>query len=166
MQSAYYSHHSTLIASHTLFLVARRSLFKICCSLIADRFALLSSCFSLFYASHSVLVTLILLLTDYYFLILLFLIKGPKLFTLMTLNVTPIFMSNWVGLNLWERNLRQIFSKIIPYSCTLLNNPQLIGALCSISFIAVLCSLIVFRVRSQNDTISQYFADISSKNHI
>ena len=84
----------------------------------------------------------------------------------MTLNVTPIFMFYWVGLNFWERNLRQIFSKIIPYSCTLLNNPQLIGALCSISFIAVLCSLIVFRVRSQNDTISQYFADISSKNHI
>ena len=70
LQSAYYSNHSTLIASHILFLVARRCLFKICCFLIADRFALLSSCFSLLFASHSVVFTRILLLADCCFLFL------------------------------------------------------------------------------------------------
>ena len=68
LQSAYYIHHSTLIASQTLFLVARRSLFEICCFLLADPFALLNSCFSLLFASHSVLVTRILLLADSCFL--------------------------------------------------------------------------------------------------
>ena len=38
LQSANYSHHSTLIASYTLFLVVRRSLIEICCFLLADRF--------------------------------------------------------------------------------------------------------------------------------
>ena len=102
-------YHSTLIASQTLFLVARRSLFEICCFLLADRFALLNSCFSLLFASHSVLVTGILLLADSCFLILISLIKGPKLFTLMTLNLTRIFRSIGLGLNLWEHNLGQIF---------------------------------------------------------
>ena len=63
-QSAYYSHHSTLIASHTLYLVVRRFLIEICCFLLADRYALLNSYLSLLFASHSVLVTRILLL-DY-----------------------------------------------------------------------------------------------------
>ena len=68
LQSAYYSYHSTLITSYTSFLVARRSLFEICCFLLADSFALLSSCSSLLFASHSVLGTRILLLADCCFL--------------------------------------------------------------------------------------------------
>ena len=64
LQPAYYSHHSTLIASHTLFLDAHRSLLEICCFLLADCFALNSSCFSLLFVSHSVLVSLTLLLAD------------------------------------------------------------------------------------------------------
>ena len=68
LQSTYYSYHSTLITSYTSFLVARRSLFEICCFLLADSFALLSSCSSLLFASHSVLGTRILLLADCCFL--------------------------------------------------------------------------------------------------
>ena len=68
LQSAYYSYHSTLIASYTLFLVARRSLFEIYCYLLTELFALLSSCFSFSFASHSILATRILLLADCCFL--------------------------------------------------------------------------------------------------
>ena len=55
LQWACDSHHSTLIASHTLFLVARRSLLEICCFLFADHFVLLSSCISLLFVSCSVI---------------------------------------------------------------------------------------------------------------
>ena len=94
LQSAYYSHHSTLIASHTLFLVARRSLFEICCFLLAVRFALLSSSRFSLRPTRFLLHTRILLLADCCFLFLISLIKGPKLCTLMSLNVTLIFRSN------------------------------------------------------------------------
>ena len=101
LQSAHYSYHSTLIASYTLFLLARRSLFEICCFLLADRCPLLSSCFPLLFAFHSVLVTRILLLADccFLFLISLILIKCTKLFTLVNLNTTRNFRSNGLGLN-------------------------------------------------------------------
>ena len=59
----------------------------------------------------SVLVIRILLLIDCCFLFLIFLIKGPKLFSVNSLNVTPIFRSTEVELALWEHNLRQIFQK-------------------------------------------------------
>ena len=58
-------------ANHLLHLVSRCSqipLFEICCFLLADSFALLSSCSSLLFASHSVLGTRILLLADCCFL--------------------------------------------------------------------------------------------------
>ena len=113
LESAYYSYHSTLIASYTLFLVARIFLFEICCFMLADRCALLSSCFSLLFASHSVLLTRILLLADccFMFLISLILIKYPKLVTFINLNMTRSFRSNGVVLNLWEHNFGQILKK-------------------------------------------------------
>ena len=54
----------------------------------------------------------------------------------MTLNVTPIFRTNGVGLNLWEHNWGQIFQKNSFFFALYLNNPQLIGALYSISLLA------------------------------
>ena len=83
--------------------------------MLADRCALLSSCFSLLFASHSVLLTRILLLADccFMFLISLILIKYPKLVTFMNLNMTRSFRSNGNGvvLNLWEHNFGQILKK-------------------------------------------------------
>ena len=81
---------------HTLFLVARRSLFEICCVLIAARFALLSSFFRFSFLRparflYSYLAICRWLLSVFF--------KGPKLLTLMTLNVTLNFRSNEVGLN-------------------------------------------------------------------
>ena len=87
--------------------------------------------------------------------------KGPKLFTLMNLNVTRLFRSIGVGLYLWEHNLGLIFQKEFLISAPMLK--QLTADRCLLldlatgrlrliissrsSFIAVLYSLIVFRVR-------------------
>ena len=133
-------------------------MFEICCFLHADRFALLTSCFSILFASRSVLVSRVLLLADCCFLFFIFLIKGLKLFTLMTSNVTPNFTSNGVGLKLWGRNWGQIFQKNSSF-CTLSNQPTtdqrpmldlatghlrlIISTRCS--FKAIFNSLIVFR---------------------
>ena len=134
LAAVYYSHHSTLIASHTLFLVVCRSLFEICCFLPADRFALLSSCFSLLFETRWVLVSRILLLADCSFLFFVFLIKGPKLFTLMTPNITTNFTSNGVSKFMGAKLLSNIKIFVIfePY----LNYTQLIDALFSISLLA------------------------------
>ena len=162
LQSAYYSDHSTLITSRTFFLVARRSLFEICCFLLADRFALLSSCFSLLFASHTVLVTRILLLADCCFLFLFFLIEWPKLFTLMTLNVTPFLdLTGWdliygstTRVKYFKNNsfFCTLFKQLTADRCPLLDLATghlrlIISSRCS--FIAVICSLIVFRIRSK-----------------
>ena len=75
-------------------------------SLRAAKFLFLASLCVPLGTSYSYLAARRLLLSVFIFI---FLIREPKLFTLMTINVTPIFRYNGVGLNLWEHNLGQIF---------------------------------------------------------
>ena len=58
------------------------------------------------------------------------------MFTLMTLNVTPNFTSNGVGLSWWEHNWGKNILKEFVFFAAYLSNSQLIGALYSISLLA------------------------------
>ena len=96
----------------------------------------------------------------------------------MNLNVTRSFRSNWMGLNLWEHNLGQIFKKEFLIFCILFK--QLTAERCPLLDLATghlqahhFFFLVVhsrtpladffFSSDQKNDKFSENFADISSK---
>ena len=99
-------------ANRLLHLVSRCSQIPVRNLLFSARRSLRPAQFFFLSASHSVLVTRILLLADccFLFLICLILIKCQKLFTLMNLNLTRGFRSNGVGLffgsTIWVKYLK------------------------------------------------------------